>query len=195
MKRKKHKFIDGIECKYCSKCKNWLPLKEFGIDNRQWDKLKKYCKKCRLDYRRTKEGLIARIFNDQHKTKYQIHYTLEELREWAMSQEIFHILYDKWVKSNYQKDLTPSFDRINAWKDYSLDNLQIITWKENYEKGRKETAEKQKIMFRNRKDMSKKVIQYDKQGNFINIFPSIHEAGRQTGVDYKSISKFERNKG
>ena len=41
-----HKFIDGVEHKWCSKCKRYLPLDKFGLDSAQRDKLHGYCKKC-----------------------------------------------------------------------------------------------------------------------------------------------------
>ena len=42
---KPHKFIDSIECKWCSKHQTFHPLKEFGKDKSQWDALNKYCKR------------------------------------------------------------------------------------------------------------------------------------------------------
>lgn len=41
----------------------------------------------------------------------------------------------------------------------------------------------------NHKDLSKPVSQYSKNGKFINKFPSVSEAHRQTGIDLAGISK------
>lgn len=44
--RKEHKELNGIECKECPKCKRWLPLCEYSLDNSNWDGLHGYCKSC-----------------------------------------------------------------------------------------------------------------------------------------------------
>ena len=46
---------------------------------------------------------------------------------------------------------------------------------------------------RNRADCSKKVAQYDLQGNLIGIYPSTKEAWRQTGISRSHISDVARN--
>ena len=58
-------------------------------------------------------------------------YTLNELREWAYSHTEFHVLFDQWKASGYQKMAVPSFDRLNDYKPYTFDNLRIVTWKIN----------------------------------------------------------------
>lgn len=47
---------------------------------------------------------------------------------------------------------------------------------------------------KNRKDCSKKVAQYDLQGNLIEIYPSTKEAWRQTGISRSHIGDVARNK-
>lgn len=46
----------------------------------------------------------------------------------------YYELYNNWVDSWYIKDLRPSIDRIDNYKWYSYDNIQLMTWKENNEK-------------------------------------------------------------
>ena len=41
----------------------------------------------------------------------------------------------------------------------------------------------------NRKDLSKSVFQYDKNGNFITEYPSLMEATRKTGIDVGAICR------
>ena len=50
--RKEHKELNGIECKECPKCKRWLPLCEYSLDNSNWDGLHGYCKSCTNDINR-----------------------------------------------------------------------------------------------------------------------------------------------
>ena len=58
-KRIEHIFIGGVEYKYCSKCKEYKPLSDFGENSTRWDKLHYRCKACRSEYsksRRKKKG-------------------------------------------------------------------------------------------------------------------------------------------
>lgn len=45
-KRKEHIFIDGNECKECSRCNRVLPLSDYHKDNSKWDGLHGFCKDC-----------------------------------------------------------------------------------------------------------------------------------------------------
>ena len=45
-KRKEHIFIDGIEYKECSRCKELKRLNEYRKDNSKWDGLHGFCKVC-----------------------------------------------------------------------------------------------------------------------------------------------------
>lgn len=47
MKRINHKFLNGIESKRCSACKDWLPLGKFGKQKAKCSGLRAQCKKCR----------------------------------------------------------------------------------------------------------------------------------------------------
>ena len=53
------------------------------------------------------------------------------LREWVLSQPEYDEIYKAWVLSGYDKNYTPSIDRIDDSKGYSFDNVQIMTWSEN----------------------------------------------------------------
>jgi hypothetical protein len=76
------------------------------------------------------------MFNRQvHSSKERDHhkpnYSREWLTKWCLDKSLFHKLYDNWVMSNYDKNLTPSCDRIFFKKPYLKDNIQLMTWKEN----------------------------------------------------------------
>jgi len=53
--RVEHKFIDNNECKYCSKCEQWLQLVDFAKDKSRWDNLRDRCKECRKGTRNSKQ--------------------------------------------------------------------------------------------------------------------------------------------
>lgn len=65
-------------------------------------------------------------------------YTKDELKDWCYSQKVFHELFNNWKESGFDKKLYPSCDRIDNHKGYSLDNLQLMTWQENDDKGKRE---------------------------------------------------------
>lgn len=44
--RKQHRFIENVEYKECSRCKQWLPVSSFHKDKSKWDGLHGFCKKC-----------------------------------------------------------------------------------------------------------------------------------------------------
>jgi len=140
------------------------------------------------DYRKTKHGLVYKIYSNQvGKSKRRGHvppnYTLSELRSWALAQQIFLDMFDDYVISGYDKNLVPSFDRIDDYEPYRLNNLKVVTWKENNERANRDR--KNGI---NNKD-SKSVNRLDMDGNFIEKFHSAAEAGRSIGKHYSNISQ------
>jgi hypothetical protein len=120
------------KCKKCGKTKDageYYKTGTGGVSN--------VCKGCILEKglsrNRTKDGLIQKTFNQQRQRSrrngFDIpRYSFNELRNWLLSQPLFHKTYDNWVSSNYQKMLIPSVDRLNDYKGYSLDNIQLISW-------------------------------------------------------------------
>lgn len=74
-----------------------------------------------------------------------------------------------------------------------VENLEWCTQQYNNQYGTHiERLSKAQI---NRKDCSKTVLQYDKNGIFINEYPSTKEAERTTGISCSSISKVCKGKG
>jgi hypothetical protein len=103
-----------------------------------WD-----CKK----YEKTKKGFLVRAYRNmksrvegvQH-SKAHLYKGKEILEkhtfyEWALSNESFNKLFKEWEDSNYCRKLTPSVDRIDSSKGYTLDNMQYITHSENSRRG------------------------------------------------------------
>jgi len=141
------------------------------------------CKKCNnlinKNYFKTKKGLISSIYKNQ-KTNSKLRnyeepkYTKLELENWLYSQNNFETLYNNWIKSNYNKKLRPSVDRLNDYKEYSFDNIQLITWEENNKKEREKSK--------------KSINQYNKDLKLINSFNSIKEASFITNISQNSIN-------
>lgn len=82
------------------------------------------------------------------------------------------------------KDENPSNNNVNnlEWctREYNL----------NYSTAKERRVKK----LTNRKDLSKPVLQYDKNGNFIEEYPSLMDAERKTGVFHSNIGKVCKGK-
>jgi len=88
---------------------------------------------------KTRTGLIQKIYQHQKqaslKRNFKMGYTLKKLREWVSAQPNFKALDWGWFLSGYNRWQRPSIDRIDSKKGYSLGNIQLMTWKENWKKG------------------------------------------------------------
>ena len=173
--------------KICSLCKIEKNTSEFYRRNTGF---KSHCKKCDKkwhdEYGKTKEGVVTRIYSVQlggsKKRSHSLpNYTNEELRIWLFNQDEFHRLYDLWAESGYDKMKKPSCDRLDDYKPYSFDNIQVITWQEN-----KNKLHSDQKNGRNNKN-SRPVIQTDLVGRFIKEHYSQSQASRDTGVNQGNI--------
>lgn len=109
-------------------------------------------------YKRSQKGLISKLYwNQVNRTKLRLHdlpaYTKNELKKWVFSHKDFDELYNNWITSDYDKNLTPSIDRIDDTKSYTFDNIRLVTWKVNNAKGRKSKSIKIKAINKNTKDV------------------------------------------
>ncbi len=178
--------------KKCSKCDKIKGLSEFYKHRTKSNGVYSQCKVCqekaKKAYYRTKKGLFVLIYHNQISSSVQRNhprpnYTMLELREFGLSTPKFLVLYKKWVESGYDKELTPSFDRKDDYKPYTLDNLQVMIWGENDKKG----SDDRRNGINNK--MNKAVV-----GEYISTgkkesYHSMTEAERQTSVDHRYISK------
>ena len=100
-------------------------------------------------YERTKKGKLMRTYrNMESRTKGMVegkshlYQGLEVLPrqsfyDWSLSCKDFNSLYDDWVYSGFDKKLSPSIDRIDTSKGYTLDNMRWLTHSENSSIGAK----------------------------------------------------------
>ncbi len=128
------------------------------------------------EYLKTKKGVVTLIFKTQNKNSIKRGhtpplYTKKDLKDWLYSQELFHHLFHLWEISGYDKMLKPSIDRIDNSLGYSFSNIQLMTWREN-------TAKEYRP-----------VLQYSKDGVFINEFISGQHASNYTGITQSNVSR------
>lgn len=72
-------------------------------------------------------------------------YTREEFDQWLEANDIAG-LYDIWVKSNYNKWVKPSVDRLDDSKGYEFTNIRLVTWEVNFLKSRVVYATKERAL-------------------------------------------------
>lgn len=125
------------ECKICGETKlsQCFPIDKSGRDGKNT-----FCKKCmavkKKIYRKTKKGVVAQIYSHQrYSSKKRGHrmpeYTKDELKAWLYSQTKFHMLYNEWLYSGYDKNLKPSVDRLYDGIHYCMNNIRLVTFHEN----------------------------------------------------------------
>lgn len=175
----------------CRGCQRIMSKPSFPADKSKRNGISTLCKVCTraycAAYRKTKEGLITGIYNSQRRSSKRRgyanpSYSRGEFISWCLEQELFHHLYELWVSSDYDMMEIPSVDRLDDYKPYSFDNIQLMTWRENKAKGHLD-----EVVGRNKKK-SKAVNQYDLNGNLIAVYHSTHNASRITGVHQAGIS-------
>jgi len=188
-----NKYVDFEFKKKCSACNLLLPLSSFCSKSDGKYGKNSICKSCVQKKQRTKEGHIIQLYSSQRKASrlknYPMpNYTSDELITWCLNQNIYSILHKKWAESGFAKDLSPSCDRQDDYKPYTLDNLKIVTWAENLENEwyrRKNGINKKQ---------SKEVAQYTMFMEYITSFPSIREASRATNTNYGNLGECCRGK-
>lgn len=97
-----------------------------------------------------------------------------ELEQWLVNQEKFSEMIAKWKESGYEKDLTPSIDRLDNSRSYDLDNIELVTWSENNKRGKEHL----------KKVLSKGLVSvFFSSGEYINTYSSISEAERDLSIN------------
>lgn len=173
--------------KVCSQCKKELPLDSFDKQKTGKQGVRADCKACKKRFVQSKEGLVNKIYSQQKsKSKLRKHplpaYTKEDLYLWLFSNPEYDKLYTKWVSSGYSTKLIPSVDRLDDYKPYTLENIQLMTWEENSNKYNQD----QKKGLNNKRNLA--VDQLDLEGNFIKRFHSASYAAREVGSTSRNIT-------
>lgn len=183
--------------KRCKKCDELKSLEHFSISTSNKDGYSCTCKACVVirnrEYWRTPEGRISQIFAVQNVTsKQRGHpqpaYTRKELTDWAYKNGLL-ALWETWINTGYSKESTPSVDRKDPHKGYSLDNIRLVTWETNNEKAYEDRKNCKHVTKQN-----KKVEQLSLEGIHIAFYESIANAARITGAIRSNINAMCKGK-
>jgi hypothetical protein len=133
------------------------------------------------EYRRTVPGLITLIYANQKMTSKKAgrpppSYTKEQFRQWITQQPNFDRLFQDWQNSGFEKDLSPSVDRLDNTVGYTLDNIQLITWRQNLLNQKRQNVSGAYLVWN-----SKAIRQLTLDGEVVAEYPSIRIALRALG--------------
>jgi hypothetical protein len=149
--------------KRCIRCGNEYPIAEFRKQSQTKDGHANQCRLCLNEiqrikrkkngnesthrYEKTPRGFLMREYRNMQSRvtgiqKKKSHLYLgkellprDEFYKWAIFNVDFVLLYTAWVNSNYDRKLTPTVDRVNSSKGYSLENMEWVTHSENSRRG------------------------------------------------------------
>lgn len=173
--------------KVCTKCKKWKTLDSYRIKKGYHENVCKQCRhKDREIRRKTIEGRISTIYENQKKHSSKRghpmpNYSRQDLKEWLLKDDIFTNLHKIYIDSGYDKNLVPTTDRKDNYLPYTLDNIQVMTWEENFRKAHSDLINGK--LDRN----NKRVEQYTLEGEYIKTYHSGHAAGRALNLCFTSI--------
>jgi len=169
---------------YCNDCNTYKSISEFHKNKNRSNGLNGFCKECmKLRIKkseRTKVGVIRHIFAAQKRSSAKRRmknpsYTLSELIDYCATNAKFDKLYDEWVESGYNTLKKPSFDRKKYSLGYSFENIELMTWGENYSRQMGRDGNKRV------KRGAISVANLDKKGKIINIYKSANQASLAIG--------------
>ena len=152
-----------MKTKVCIDCNQEQSVSEFRVQRQTRDGRSNQCRLCLNKHQREKrqregniitrryekspKGFLMREYRNMQSRvsgvqKQKAHLYLgkellsrDEFYTWAMFHADFVILYAKWVRSNYDRKLTPTVDRIDSDQGYVLSNMEWVTHSENSRRG------------------------------------------------------------
>lgn len=134
-------------------------------------------------YRKTEKGVLTNLYSkmkerNRNKGFGDLTFSLKVLHETYLKDTAYVKLFKNWIDSGCNKNLKPSFDRINPKIGYTLENIKLLTWGEN----RKKADWEKSFIY------TTPVVMYDINGNFIREFGSTKEANMITGIRQSGIT-------
>ena len=102
-------------------------------------------------YEKTRKGFLMRVYRNMKSRIQGIQKKKRHLYEgkfllskkkfylWAEYHPTFLFFFEQYKKSNFQRKLAPSVDRINSNKGYLLSNMEWVTHSENSRRGSRKT--------------------------------------------------------
>lgn len=131
---------------------------------------------------------LSQITHAKERGQHAPTYTYEEFLEWLNNQPHLEKLWNVWCASNYDTKLKPSVDRIDETKSYTIENIQLITWEDNYRKAQHDRKTGKRLL------THKAVRALTVTGQMYGEYISIKEAARAVSGDSTKISNIVNKK-
>lgn len=130
--RIEHITDNGIEKKWCWKCKSYKPVSNFGKLKRQWDGLNHYCKDCSRERLNDPEWCARDVYRNMLKR-------IKEKDNYIRKGVKCKVSFDEF-KEWYTERHFPGciLDRIDNNGHYEIGNIQLLTRTEHNHKLRKD---------------------------------------------------------
>ncbi len=177
--------------KQCTKCNQLKPLSDYSKHAQCKNGIHTQCKQCISEHviarKRTKKGLTQAIYTKQisssrRRNHPQPNYSLQQLRQFFKDNPIADSLYKAWKLSGYESNLRPSVDRMDDNLPYTLSNIQLMTWRDNYTK----SSSDRRSGIDNRTCRAVNQLTFD--GELVSEHRSIAEASRVSGGSKSGIN-------
>lgn len=136
--RKPHKVIEGVPCKHCSKCDQWLSLSLFSASSQQWDRLVSHCKKCACEAARARlrnaeltiAGLHARVTRTAKMREIAVEISVDDL------QALWDTQGGRCAYTNVPMTMTSgqfliTVDRLDSSLPYTPSNVVLCSYTAN----------------------------------------------------------------
>lgn len=137
VKKKENFYANQGECKICS-CNrirsNRLKRIEYYKRYDFFRNKENYNLICLRKYSMMKQRVLGR---GSHKSSSEGKFILtkQDFMDWCkINKKCFILLQKEWKKSNYNRALAPSIDRIDNKKGYSINNIQWLALRDNIKK-------------------------------------------------------------
>ena len=139
---------------------------------------------------KSKKRLLGKIYSSQvNSSKIRGHplpdYSLKEFIDKFIDDPTFNKIYYSFLENGCKPKDKPSLDRIDDFKPYTLDNLQVTTIRGNEVRGHND----RKLGIGTQGMCCKKVVQINKDGEIVHIFNSSNEAARVLNLCRQNINK------
>ena len=159
----------------CKECLREIKVKAKGMCQNCWHKFKR--KNQPEFYLRTRYTEIKQRCSNPNNTRADLYNgveycTKEEFLETFVNNNQFLKLFEEWKSSGWKNTLSPSIDRIDPKKGYTLDNIQVITHSHNCTK-----------------DQTMQEVLVYRGSDFVARFDSQSEASRELKIPQSNIWK------
>lgn len=119
--RKEHVLINNIQHKHCCECEQYLPITNFGLDNNQYDKLRKLCKNCvklrKKKYDSNKQKLSKEELLNTYKNRTQ-GYKIQAKNVLTGEIKVYNKIRDAKIDGFYHGRISEVLDTNKEYKGY-----------------------------------------------------------------------------